>query len=415
MIVVGGTYSEHVVVPSYEELAGSGVRAAAALGDTRDVTLYTAIDAATTDLAQAVLGARGLAYQAVQRSECVGFEYFTPVSPPSVNGPSASYADVLSASDDAALVFGTIENGPRDIRAERMVIDPQRPRDLGDMDLVGLQFDSLSVVANAREIRALAKTSQSLDEAARRVLRMYGAAAVVVKNSAQGCLVATQNDERVDRVGSCPTRSVWPIGSGDVFAAAYAHAWTNGADPVEAARVASGSAAWWCATRSARVPVSILEGRPASEAHPDISSELATADSYPLVYLAAPFFTLSERWLVELCRDVLWGLGARVFSPLHDVGPGGDEVAARDLAGLDEADSVLALLDGWDSGTVYEVGWAHHKGLPVVGFLNSPDHEGTKMLVGTGAEIHRDLSSALYRVVWAGMGQPLYPARVDAT
>jgi hypothetical protein len=27
-------------------------------------------------------------------------------------------------------------------------------------------------------------------------------------------------------------------------------------------------------------------------------------------------------------------LGAEVFSPLHDVGPGGDEVARRDLDGL---------------------------------------------------------------------------------
>jgi nucleoside 2-deoxyribosyltransferase len=87
-----------------------------------------------------------------------------------------------------------------------------------------------------------------------------------------------------------------------------------------------------------------------------------------MVYLAGPFFSLAERWLVETSRAVLAGLGASVFSPLHDVGVGGDEVAAPDLDGLRRADAVFALLDGWDPGTVYEVGWAHREDLPVVGF-----------------------------------------------
>lgn len=63
-------------------------------------------------------------------------------------------------------------------------------------------------------------------------------------------------------------------------------------------------------------------------------------------------------------------------------------------------------------GTLYEVGWAHNKGTAVVGFLQAPGHEGSKMLVGTGAELHQDLSSALYRSVWAGQGHPLTPGRV---
>ena len=107
------------------------------------------------------------------------------------------------------------------------------------------------------------------------------------------------------------------------------------------------------------------------------------------------------------------GLGSTVFSPLHNVGTGGDEVAAMDLAGLEGCNAVFALLDGWDSGTVYEVGWAHRHGLPVVGFRNSPDDPGTKMLVGSGAEIHDDLASALYRVVWAGQGHPLIAGRAS--
>jgi len=199
-----------------------------------------------------------------------------------------------------------------------------------------------------------------------------------------------------------------------VFAAGFAHAWDRGADPVEAARVASNCAAWWCGSRRAVVPTELLEGTASVENLLDgATCELEIKETAPTIYLAAPFFTLADIWLVEMCRDVLIGLGAEVFSPLHEFGPGGDEVAARDLAGLQNSSAVLALLDGWDAGTLYEVGWAHRHGMPVVGYLNSPSNESTKLLVGSGAEIHNDLSSALYRAVWAGYGHPVSGARVS--
>lgn len=412
MIIVGGTYDERVIVPQNEDLAGSGLRAAAALAADVDVHLVTAVDSTTQPVADSVFSTYGISATVVERDEPVGFQYFTPVSPPSIDGPSSSHSASLVGDDDTALVFGMVEGGPREVRAHRLVFDPQRPRDLAVLDLGGVRGDETTIVANAREIRALARGTHELNTAAVQVLRMSGADAVIVKDSARGCLVATKALESVARVGPYPTTSVWPLGSGDVFAAAYAHAWSRGAEPEQAARIASSSAAWWCATRSARVPAEILGGTPVCDILGEAASELRVSDAPPLIYLAGPFFTLAERWLVELCRKVLWGLGADVFSPLHDVGPGGDEVAARDLDGLDRADAVLALLDGWDPGTVYEVGWAQRKGLPVVGFLNGCSHEGTKMLVGTGAELHQDLSSALYRAVWAGQGHPLVPTRM---
>lgn len=412
MIVVGGTYEERVTVPAHDDIAGSGLRAAAALRSQTGVHLATALDAASAPAARSAFATLSIDAAVVERDEPVGFRYFTPVSSPSIDGPSARHSSVLAADDDVALVFGMVETGGREIRARRMVLDPQRPRDLAALNLHGITADELTVVANAREARALAPAADSLSAAAGQILANSGAAAVVVKDSACGCLVVTADGATVTRVGPYPTRSVWPLGSGDIFAAGYATAWANGADPVEAARVGSGSAAWWCGTRVNRVPAAILAGTPANDALDTAAAELVPPDQQPLLYLAAPFFSLAERWLVETCRNVLIGLGARVFSPLHDVGPGGDEVARRDLDGLDRSDAVLALLDGWDPGTLYEAGWAHHRGIPVVGFLQGPGHEGTKMLVGTGAELHQDLSSALYRSVWAGQGHPLTPGRV---
>ncbi|GIJ63681.1 PfkB family carbohydrate kinase [Virgisporangium aurantiacum] len=412
MIVVGGTYQEEVTVPPHQELAGSGLRAAACLGPNR-ARLVTAIDELTAPLAASVAAALGLTMVPVERDQSVGFRYFSPVTAPVIDGPSAAHTAALSADDETVLAFGMVETGPRSIRARQLVVDPQRPRDLTRLDLTGLNADAVAVVANARETRALAGGIADLGAAARHVRSASGAVAVVVKDSARGCMVlAGDGDGTLTRVGPYPTRTVWPLGSGDVFAAAYAHAWDKGAEPVEAARIASSSAAWWCGTRATVVPHQVLGGAPVGEVLPDAGPVLPIPDDDPLVYLAAPFFTLADRWLVETCRSVLIGLGAQVFSPLHDVGPGGDEVASRDLDGLDRAHAVFALLDGWDPGTVYEVGWAHRKGLPVVGFLQGPSHEGTKMLVGTGAELHQDLSSALYRAVWAAQGHPLTPSRV---
>lgn len=414
MIIVGGTYDERVTVPAHADLAGSGLRAAAALSCDDQVRLTTAVDTATLPVAGSIFATLSLNATVIERNEPVGFRYFSPVASPSIDGPAATHGEPLTADDDSILVFGMVEHGPRDIRARKLVFDPQRPRDLAELDLSGIEADDLVVVANSRETRALAPGTPDLVSAARQVLGTSAAAAVVVKDSARGCFVAARGTSDITHVGPYPTRSVWPLGSGDVFAAGYAHAWTSGADLVEAARVASNSAAWWCGTRNTQIPSAILTGTPVTDLLPTASTELLTPADPPLIYLAAPFFTLAERWIVETCRNVLIGLGARVFSPLHDVGPGGDEVAARDLAGLDGSDAVLALLDGWDPGTVYEVGWAHRKGLPVVGFLQGPSHEGTKMLVGTGAELHQDLSSALYRAVWAGQGLALTPSRVSA-
>jgi hypothetical protein len=412
VIVVGGTYDERVVIPEHKETAGSGLRAAAALRSQGEARLATALDAATGTVAESIFATLSIDANVVERDEPVGFRYFSPVVSPVIDGPSATYAPALTVDDDAVLVFGMVETGSRDVRARRAVFDPQRPRDLAALDLDGIVADELAIVANAREVRALAPGTTSLAEASRFVINSSGAVAVVVKDSARGCLVLTASHDEITRVGPYPTRSVWPLGSGDVFAAGYFHAWAAGADPVEAARVGSSSAAWWCGTRNSRVPAEILAGVRVDQVLADATAELSPPDGTPLVYLAGPFFTLADRWLVETCRSVLLGLGSEVFSPLHDVGPGGDEVAERDLDGLNRSDAVLALLDGWDPGTVYEVGWAHRGGLPVVGFLQGPAHEGTKMLVGTGAELHQDLSSALYRSVWAAQGHPLTPSRV---
>ena len=100
--------------------------------------------------------------------------------------PAARHGDVLTAEDDTVLAFGMIESGQRRIVAEHLIFDPQRPRDLAGLDLVGMEHQRLTVVANARETRALAGGVQDLTLAARKIRAESNASTVVVKDSVGG-------------------------------------------------------------------------------------------------------------------------------------------------------------------------------------------------------------------------------------
>jgi len=237
-----------------------------------------------------------------------------------------------------------------------------------------------------------------------------GYAAVVLRAGAIGGFVA--DAAGVHPIAAHPTMSVWPLGSGDTFSAVFSAAWGSGADPVEAAQIASNATAWWCGNRSVPVPPQILNGSATYEDLAECAQDPLAEPSYnPRVYLGGPFFTVAERWLVELVRGALFGLGARPFSPIHDVGVGDASVAVQDIAGLAECDVMLALLDHYDPGTVYEAGWAASRGIPVIAYRHNGEGEGDKMLVGLGAEVHSDLSAALYRAVWVAQGAKIRPGR----
>jgi hypothetical protein len=274
-----------------------------------------------------------------------------------------------------------------------MVIDPQYSIDLEDIQRV--QAKRVAIVANLHETRELTRLTEPF-AAARRLLRASGAAVVVTKMGARGLLVSTRHDQIA--LGPRPVNPVWPIGSGDVFSAVFACAWgEKRMDPVMAAAAASMATSIYCETRHLPLPDDIFD-RPANHASVDLRRRVR-------VYLAGPFFSIAERWFVSLVYDSLQDLGAAVFSPMHDVGRGGDEVAKADIKGLSRSDSLLALLEHRDVGTAFEAGWATRGRKPVVVYVEGGvDAEGMKMLAGTGALICNDLSSALYWAVWSAMG-----------
>jgi nucleoside 2-deoxyribosyltransferase len=86
------------------------------------------------------------------------------------------------------------------------------------------------------------------------------------------------------------------------------------------------------------------------------------------IYFAAPLFSAAERdWNATLAA-ALRDAGHEVFLP-QEQEPGRDAAAifATDVAGVDWAEGLVAIMDGADpdSGTCWEVGYAYRK-KPVV-------------------------------------------------
>lgn len=87
------------------------------------------------------------------------------------------------------------------------------------------------------------------------------------------------------------------------------------------------------------------------------------------LYFAGPLFTTPERtWNAEVTAG-LRAAGHEVFLPQEqEPGKGAAGIFAVDVAGIDWADGMVAIMDGPDpdSGTCWEVGYAYGKGKPTV-------------------------------------------------
>jgi nucleoside 2-deoxyribosyltransferase len=87
------------------------------------------------------------------------------------------------------------------------------------------------------------------------------------------------------------------------------------------------------------------------------------------LYFAAPLFTAAERDWNAALTAALRSAGHDIYLPQeNEPGRTASEIFEVDVAGLDWAQAVVAIMDGADpdSGTAWEVGYAYGKGKPVV-------------------------------------------------
>ncbi|MCW3847386.1 PfkB family carbohydrate kinase [Sphingomonas sp. LB-2] len=391
--VVGGVYVERCVEPHWDDVYGSAGRAAAAISAaTPDVRLLTYRAKPLASAFASLENAYGLAIDGPEVAEQIAFDYFHPLAVPRITPrPDAvKRQSSIKVEDDIVLRFGMLE-GDAVVSAGTVVYDPQSAFDPRPYDENGSTAGRLALILNQHEARRFTGDPDAR-KAAEALLARGDTEVVVLKMGSRGALVLTATSSH--QVPAYRSENVFKIGSGDVFSAAFTQFWAiDGRSPDEAADLASRAVSRYVDTKSLPIPT----------AH-----DLTAADLVPItsgdgrIYIAAPFFNLAERWIVEEVRAQLIDMGIPVFSPLHEVGEGpGEIVAPQDLAGLDDCQVVLAILNGSDTGTVFEVGYAVARGIPVVALAQNMRAEDLKMVAGSGCTIVGDLASAIYQAVWA--------------
>lgn len=399
LTVVGGVYSEICHFPQWTQLYGSAGRAAIAASLLCDsIELHTCIGASDEADLAALAAGHGVGIVAQTLPHTIEFEYFhglaTPRTWPVLTGAPAT---TLKVTADAILRFGMVE-AEAVVHGGRVVYDPQAPLGPQPFRANGSMATELAIVVNRAEGAALTGKSDP-GAIADALLGEPGATVAIVKQGPDGALVATKAGKR-ERVPAFETEAVFPIGSGDVFSGVFAAQWaSNGQDPVSAAHFASCATAYYCTTRSLPIP------RTAQEISENIGQlrplNVSRISGKPKCYLAGPFFTMGQRWLVEEACLALKGQGLEVFSPFHEVGLGhADDVVPKDLEAIRNSDIVFAIVDGLDSGTLFEIGYARARDLPVIAFAEQEQGQDLKLLQGSGCRIEKDFTTAVYRANW---------------
>lgn len=396
--VVGGVYRESCVHPHWNDIFGSGGRAALAIASMgAEVVLHSYMD----DQASAVLSEKGIWLDSFMMAPTkmegiVGFTYLHDLAIPTISGIGRGKHAPLTLREDRVVRFGMLE-GDAIVHAEWAVYDPQNVREGRPFGANGSTAKHLALVLNSWEAAHMAGMPGAHPSKSAPVLAaQQGAEVVVVKMGPQGAFVWTSSC--TTQVPAYRTTRVWKIGSGDCFVAHFANAWMqDGKSAAEASAIASRATAYYAETQG-------LPTQSALAAHTPAPIELSAgylAGELRQVYLAGPFFDLSQVWMIEQAKTNLEEMGLKVFSPYHDIGLGSaDDVVAKDLEAIESSHLVLAITDGLDPGTIYEIGYARARGKPVVVYTERHQGEGMKMMEGSGCTLCHDYTSAVYSTLW---------------
>jgi len=391
--IIGGTYRETCYWPTWNVVFGSGwraVRVFRTLCPDAIISYYSAGDEEIQKMVKIYAGSEPLEPHITPSSSSVSFYYDYPLSQPVIQGVKGDIFSIV-ANGTYVIGFGMME-ATAQIEGEWVVYDPQSPSHPLSYRGQGGKAEHLALIMNEAESRLLTGESD-LKRIRESLFRKEQCESLVIKRGAKGAVVFQSKDDEGMTIPAFKTPHVWPIGSGDVFTTVFAYFWFNGMPPEESALKASQAAATYCDTT----------------AYEDISRILNEDGAYApiapqkqgMVYLAGPFFTLSEKLFVAECRTLLAAMGVKVFSPYHDIGEGkAEDVVPKDIDALKCCDCVFAIVDGLDSGTLFEIGYAVAHGKRVVAYVENETEGALKMLAGTGCDIEKDFTTAIYKTCW---------------
>ncbi|MDD4697647.1 MAG: PfkB family carbohydrate kinase [Fermentimonas sp.] len=394
--IIGGSYFENCKEPNRRDFFGSGIRGAAVLSNKGiDILFYSCVSEKHISTAKYSSKLFGYNYKYLLVPETIEFDYYHPLSKPFIINydKNKPINEIIIDNESDFLYYGMLEANAK-INGNYVVYDPQNHRSFKD---TGSTAKHLAIILNKKEAHLLAKTnSKDLRRVGNKLLESENAEVVVIKNGSSGALVF--HGDNIQEIPVFRTDRVWPIGSGDVFTAIFSWQWIiEKKNPFESALYSSMQTACFCQSNILPIVEPLVSLKP-----------IEIKKSVKRVYLAGPFYTLSERWLINQLRNSLIDFGNKVFSPLHDVGiidpsdiyTESKDISEKDLAGLDKCDVVLAVFSGMDAGTLFEIGYAISKNKKVVILSENVNNNDLTMFIGTGCEITDDFTTAIYKTSW---------------
>ncbi|MFL6438141.1 MAG: PfkB family carbohydrate kinase [Terriglobales bacterium] len=404
LLVIGGCYVEECAFPRITSYRGSGLRAAMTVAGLRNgVLLHTVLGPSLSEHFKEVAERHKIELSVTTGSQDVWFNYRHPLAVPDIYPAAIKPVEQERVTGDLLLVFGMLEGRPR-VKGKKVVYDPQDGYRARPFNINGSSADELAIVASFSEGATLTG-AETAEQIAAKLLQEENCGCVALKCGPRGAFVATPEDQRWVRPFA--SSRVWKIGSGDIFSAAFAHAWLlESLSGVESAAFASRMVAEYVSSRNESFSQSAM-----SEIRADAHDAAATATRESRlipdvsIYLAGPFFTTGQQWLVDEARAAFRELGFKVFSPIHEVGIGpAGQIAHADLEALSRSKLVFAILDGTDPGTIFEVGYARGRGIPVVGVAENVAAGNLTMLLGSDCGISDDFATSIYAACWQLLG-----------
>lgn len=396
--VIGGFYKELCLYPSWDYNFGSGGRAAAILSNFEErICFHSYVHKNKEREFKYFSEIYNIDIKLLPSTEIINFEYYHALSAPNIHTLNSTIIqqEQTSISEDIIICYGMMEVKNPVLHADYVIFDPQSENNPSMIFNNGSNINHLALILNVEEGKKFTSKNTIKDIAKVFFMKSSSLEVLILKDGPFGAHLFYNS--QYYHIDAYETRNVFKIGSGDIFVAIFGYLWAQDKiNPIEAAHKASLATAIYCNNQILQIDKSSLSIE--SEFNKiKLDKEIFTKR----IYLAGPFFTMADRWLIEESKFQLEKFGANIFSPLHDVGYGkSDFIAKEDLKGVDQANILYAVLNDYDPGTIFEIGYAISKNIPVVIFIENKRDIDMTMFEGSGCIIEDDFATSIYKVIW---------------
>ncbi|UCS93951.1 nucleoside 2-deoxyribosyltransferase [Echinicola marina] len=391
--VVGGTYREIDYDDISLDIFGSGFRGAKFLLENNcPVHLYSTGNAETLNfLKENQKVYSDFTFEYTNYDDLITFKYSFSLDQPTIfpNLLNIPKSEDIKVDSGNIIAFGMLESDFQ-LTGNKVVYDPQTSLKPKSFSQIG-KAEELVYVLNLSEAQSIA-SSKNINDIKDYFYRREKVKALIIKNGPFGATLYSDNKEF--HIPSFVTNNVNKIGSGDIFTSSFGYYWMEKQLSLEESALnASKSTAYFC-DKKVYVDSSNIEGFEYQEFK---KRELSGKQ----VYLAAPFFSISELILIDKIRTAFLAFGVKVFSPFHDVGLGDDvTLAKKDIEGIENSDIIFCVFDNIDSGTLVESGYSLAKRKKIIGYHRTCNEGELLMLKPGDIKTFNHLTTAIYQTIW---------------